>query len=75
MTLKSTFHQLVSLHVTYLDICDFVQSNVEEVVLGNQGDQQVIVKTGPKKPRLENLTFKSMVCRKFSYLVQISRGE
>ena len=46
-----------SASVSYLDICDFVQSNIEEeVVLGNQGDQQVIVKTGPKKPRLENLT-------------------
>ena len=34
-----------SASVTYLDICDFVQSNVEEeVVLGNQGDQQVIKK-------------------------------
>ncbi|MEW8547234.1 MAG: hypothetical protein AB2693_27300 [Candidatus Thiodiazotropha sp.] len=41
----------------YLDICDFAQTGVEEeVVLGNQGDQQIIVKSGPKKPRLENLT-------------------
>ena len=41
----------------YLDICDFVQSSVEEeVVLGGQGDQQVIVKSGPRKPRLEGLT-------------------
>ena len=43
--------------VSYLDICDFVQTNVEEeVVLGSQGDQQFVVKSGPKKPRLENLT-------------------
>ena len=42
---------------SYLDICDFVQSSVEEeVVLGGQGDQQVIVKSGPRKPRLEGLT-------------------
>ena len=42
---------------SYLDICDFVQSSIEEeVVLGSQGDQQIIVKSGPKKPRIENLT-------------------
>ena len=42
---------------SYLDICDFAQTCVEEeVVLGSQGDQQIIVKSGPKKPRLENLT-------------------
>lgn len=41
----------------YLDICDFVQSSVEEdVILGGQGEQQIIVKSGPKRPRLENLT-------------------
>ena len=41
----------------YLDICDFAQTCLEEeVVLGSQGDQQIIVKSGPKKPRLENLT-------------------
>ena len=42
---------------SYLDICDFVQTSIEEeVVLGSQGDQQIIVKSGPKKPRIENLT-------------------
>ena len=42
---------------SYLNICDFVQSSVEEeVILWGQGDQQIIVKSGPKKPRLENLT-------------------
>ncbi|MCG8113587.1 MAG: hypothetical protein N0E59_22785, partial [Candidatus Thiodiazotropha taylori] len=41
----------------YLDICDFVSSSVEEeVVLGGQGDRQIIVKSGPSKPRLENVT-------------------
>ena len=44
------------LATSYLDICDFVRSSVEEVVLGGQGDQQIIVKSGPKKLRLENLT-------------------
>ena len=37
----------------YLDICDFVEV---EVVLGAQGDQQIVMKSGPKKPRLENIT-------------------
>lgn len=42
---------------SYFDICDFVQTSVEEeVVLGGQGDQQIVVKSGPKKPRIENLT-------------------
>ena len=41
----------------HLDICDFVQTCVEEeVLLGGQGDQQIVVKSGPKKPRLENLS-------------------
>ena len=39
------------------DICDFVPNNIEEeLVIGGQGDQQVIVKSGPKKPKLENLS-------------------
>ena len=41
----------------HLDICDFVQTCVEEeVLLGAQGDQQIVVKSGLKKPCLENLT-------------------
>ena len=28
----------------------------EEVVIGGQGEQQIVVKAGPKKPKLENLT-------------------
>ena len=41
----------------YHDICDFVQSSVEEeTVIGGHGDQQVIFKSGPKKPKLESLT-------------------
>lgn len=42
---------------SYHDICDFVPNNIEEeLVIGGQGDQQVIVKSGPKKPKLENLS-------------------
>ena len=37
-------------------ICDFVLHTVDdELVIGGQGDQQVVVKSGPKKPKLENL--------------------
>ena len=39
------------------DICDFVLHTVEEeLVIGGQGEQQVVVKSGPKKPKLENLS-------------------
>ena len=42
---------------TFLDICDFVpQSTEEDLVIGGQGDQQLLIKSGPKKPRLESLT-------------------
>ena len=41
----------------YLDICDFVPSSIEEeVLIGGNGDQRIVVKSGPKKPILENLT-------------------
>ena len=37
----------------HYDICDFVPHTVdEELVIGGQGDQQVVVKSGPKKPKL-----------------------
>ena len=42
---------------SYLDICDFVPSTIEEeVLLGGNGEQSIVVKSGPKKPLLENLT-------------------
>ena len=28
----------------------------EDVVVGGQGEQQLVIKAGPKKPRLESLT-------------------
>ena len=41
----------------FYDICGFVPTAVEEeVVIGGQGEQQIVVKSGPKKPKLENLT-------------------
>lgn len=58
--------------VNYLDICDFVQSSVEEeLVLGGQGDQQIIVKSGPKKPRLENLTLSQWSVANLSILYKL----
>ena len=42
---------------SHYDICDFVQCNIEEdTIIGCQGDQQIVVKSGPRKPKLENLT-------------------
>ena len=62
-----------SASVSYLDICDFVQTNVEEeVVLGSQGDQQYIVKSGPKSP-FGKLNFESMVSGKLGYSLQAGR--
>ena len=41
----------------YLDICDSVPSSIEEeVLIGGNGDQRIVVKSGPKKSILENLT-------------------
>ena len=41
----------------FYDICDFVPTAVEEeMVIGGQGEQQIVVKSGPKKPKLESLT-------------------
>ena len=60
----------------YLDICDFVQSSVEEdVILGGQGEQQIIVKSGPKKPRLENLTLCQWSVANLSILYKTCWGQ
>ena len=42
---------------TYLDICDFVPHSIDEdLVVRGQGEQQLVIKSGPKKPKLESLT-------------------
>ena len=42
---------------TYYDITEFVSNQVEEeVVVGGNGAQQVVLKSGPRKPKLENVT-------------------
>ncbi|MES9879858.1 MAG: hypothetical protein ABW185_03155, partial [Sedimenticola sp.] len=41
----------------HLDICDFVSGSIEEeVVIGGQGDQHIVVKSGPRRPKLDTLT-------------------
>ncbi|MES9970253.1 MAG: hypothetical protein ABW092_09480, partial [Candidatus Thiodiazotropha sp.] len=42
---------------THYDITDFVATNSEEeIFVGGNGTQQVVLKSGPKKPKLENVT-------------------
>ena len=42
---------------SHYDICDFVSQTVEEeLVIGGHGDQQVVLKSGSRKPKLEGLT-------------------
>ena len=43
--------------LSYHDVTDFVAGNVEEeIIVGGNGSQQVILKSGPKKPKLESVT-------------------
>lgn len=59
---------------SYLDICDFVTSNVEEeLIIGGHGDQQILVKSGPRKPKLENLTLSQWSVANLSILYKLSR--
>ena len=42
---------------SHYDITDFVTGMIEEeVVVGGNGSQQIVLKSGPKKPKLENVT-------------------
>lgn len=42
---------------THYDITDFVSNTVEEeIIVGGNGMQQVVVKSGPRKPKLENVS-------------------
>ena len=41
----------------HYDITDFISSTVEEEInVGGNGSQQVVVKSGPRKPKLENVS-------------------
>lgn len=47
------------------DITDFVAGNMEEeIVVGGNGAQQVVLKTGPKKTQVRKRYFGTMVCSK-----------
>ena len=60
----------------FLDICNFVQCTAEEeVVLGGQGDQQIIVKSGLKKPKLESLYPEPVVSCQFLSILYKLVGE
>lgn len=42
---------------TNYDITDFISGTIEEeIIVGGNGTQQVVVKSGPRKPKLENVT-------------------
>ena len=42
---------------TYYDITEFVTGNMEEeIIVGGNGSQQVILRSGPKKPKLESVS-------------------
>ena len=57
----------------YLDVCDFVPHSVEEeLVIGGQGEQQVVVKSGPKKPKLETLSLSQWSIANLSILYKLS---
>lgn len=56
---------------SYYDICDFVPQNVEEeLIIGGNGDQTIVVKSGSKKPSLEN--FRCLSGRWQTWLFYIS---
>ena len=57
---------------SYLDICDFVTSNVDEELISH-GDQQILVKSGTRKPKLENLTLSQWSVANLSILCKLSR--
>ena len=57
----------------HYDICDFVPHTVEEeLVIGGQGEQQVVVKSGPKKPKLENLSLSKWSIANLSILYKLT---
>ena len=58
---------------SHYDICDFVPHAVEEeLVIGGQGEQQVVVKSGPKKPKLESLSLSQWSIANMAILYKLS---
>ena len=57
---------------SYYDICDFVPNNIgEELVIGGQVDQQVVVKSGKKKTNLENLSLSQWSITNLAILLKL----
>ena len=57
---------------TFHDICDFVPHSIEEdVVVGGEGEQKLVIKSGPKKPRLESLTLSRWSMANLSILYKL----
>ena len=54
------------------DITDFVAGNVEEeIIVWGNGAHQVVLKTGPKKPKLENITLAQWCVANYAILYKL----
>ena len=57
---------------TFYDVCDFVPHSLdEELVVGGQGEHQVVIKSGPKKPKFESLTLSQWSIANLSILYKL----
>ena len=60
---------------TYYDITDFVSGNVEEeIVVGGSGSHQVVLKSGPRKPKLDNVSLSQWIVANLAILYKL-QGE
>ena len=58
---------------THYDIVDFVSGNVEEeIVVGGSGSHQVVLKSGPKKPKLESITLAQWTIANLAILYKLN---
>ena len=57
---------------SHYHLVDFVSGNVEEeIVVGGSGSHQVILKSGPKKPKLENVSLAQWTIPNLSILYRL----
>lgn len=57
---------------SFHDICDFVPQAVEEeVLIGGQGEHQVVIKSGSKKPKLESLSLSQWAIANMAILYRL----
>lgn len=74
MILKYTCRpQLVSQFVAITTSVTSFSAIEEETIIGGQGDQQIIVKSGPRKPKLENLTLSQWSIANLAILYKLVR--